>query len=360
MKKIISILFLFIFTFSFCFSQVKSFDLTDVNDYEDIEDNLVLKNKTSSKIYSVVIYGIKDKNCPGDFVLSDFCKKNDDGSYSFNKKTEKIATIRGLGAGKQEKISMDEMLLQSYRYYIIYVEEPSDFIFSIADIRESHEDLHITLEGQGNKKDVIVQKEYVYIDNSPKDATSSITKKGTKKNAETSYSDSSDALVNSLQKVSNDLNDWGNGKCSTCNGTGVCNYCKGGGKIAGAKCWSCHGTGKCTTCGGDGDWLYEVDPPAGASVKKSDNTTQTYSNIQSTSSNNTASSYSNSTEAFVDSMQKVSNDLNEWGSGKCSTCNGTGVCKYCKGGGKILGSPCWSCHGTGKCTTCGGDGDWLH
>lgn len=161
MKKIITSLFLLALVFGSCFAQVKSFDLTDVKDYQDIEDNLVLINKTSSKIYSVVIYGVKDKNCSGNFVLSDFCKKNEDGTYSFNNKAEKIATIRGLGAGKREKISMDELLLQCYRYYIVYVEDPSDFVFSISDIRESHEDMYITLEGAGVKKDVVVEKVYV-------------------------------------------------------------------------------------------------------------------------------------------------------------------------------------------------------
>ena len=44
--------------------------------------------------------------------------------------------------------------------------------------------------------------------------------------------------------------------------------------------------------------------------------------------------------------------LGEWV--KCSSCDGTGACKKCKGTG--LDNECTACNGTGICSSCKGQG----
>lgn len=38
--------------------------------------------------------------------------------------------------------------------------------------------------------------------------------------------------------------------CSTCNGSGKCQFCRGIGKVDGRDCQICDGTGKCPRCRG--------------------------------------------------------------------------------------------------------------
>jgi hypothetical protein len=90
--------------------------------------------------------------------------------------------------------------------------------------------------------------------------------------------------------------------CTTCNGTGLCQNCRGTGHF---ECATCNGTGTivetCLACGGSG----------------------------------------------VDAMGQV-----------CSACNGSGnltvTCRSCYGRGNF---ECSLCNGTGKCKTCGGTGE---
>ena len=247
MKRIILGLF-FLLISGFCFAQVKAFEINDIKDYEDIEDNVILINRTGQKIYTAYIYGII--NYDNDFDVFDYCKQNKDGTYSFNSSVEKIATFKGLNPGKREKIELKKKTLKRYHYFVVYVEEPAEFSFVISDLREQREDLCITLEGKGQP----VKTEYVYVEKTPSKRTT--TTNTTTNTSSVSSRSSTDELVDTLQKIGNDLGDWGNGKCSSCNGTGVCKECKGSGKILKNNCWSCHGSGKCSACGGDGDWLH--------------------------------------------------------------------------------------------------------
>lgn len=254
--------FLTIFLFciaQFCFAQIKTFEITDVKDYEDIEDNIILANKTSSKIYEASIYGIKERDCPDGFSLSDFAQENDDGSYKISPKAEKIATFRGVKEGKSAKIPIDRKAFKHYQYFIVYVSEPEEFKFAITEMKERRSDLYISLEGTGREKEVVVQKEYVYVDkpvsNTPSYSAPSYSETSSTSSS-SATSSSSGSITDTLQSVSNQLTDWSNGKCSTCNGTGKCSYCKGTGKSYGNNCWACKGSGKCAACGGDGDWIH--------------------------------------------------------------------------------------------------------
>ena len=253
MKEKFLAIFLLCIT-QFCFAQIKTFEITDVNDYEDIEDNIILANKTSSKIFEASVYGVKERDCPDGFLLSDFVQENDDGVYKISQKAEKIVTFRGIKAGKSAKLPIDRKTFKHYQYFIVYVSEPEEFKFSISEMKERHSDLYLCLEGTGREKEVVVQKEYVYVDNSSS-STSSYSEP-TYPTTSSSSPSSSSSLTDTLQSVSNQLNDWSNGKCSTCNGTGKCSYCKGTGKSYGNNCWSCKGTGNCSACGGDGDWIH--------------------------------------------------------------------------------------------------------
>ena len=78
----------------------------------------------------------------------------------------------------------------------------------------------------------------------------------------------------------------------------------------------------------------------------------------------TAPSYnygSYSTPYTYTSTSAISSDEKEWYT--CSSCNGTGQCKLCKGSGKSLAKDgkCHGCDriGNGKCPGCKGKGGWF-
>lgn len=141
---------------SFCFAQVRSFDILDIDDGEDIEDNIVLVNKSKDNIDVATLYGVSSDDCPKGFVLNEFISKNDDGSYTISPKAEMILTFRGLRAGKSQKMDFSKKyhvnLAKKFRYLILYVEEPKNFEFSITDLKEKRSDLYIYVTGYGSRK----------------------------------------------------------------------------------------------------------------------------------------------------------------------------------------------------------------
>lgn len=126
-------------------------------------------------------------------------------------------------------------------------------------------------------------------------------------------------------------NDTGNGsatnvsqktKCSACDGTGICQECKGGTapcKRCGGSLWetcgTCGGSGRqtCPGCGGSG-----VDATSGTSCRHCGGS----------------------------------------GGNTCQQCGGSGgkSCSICHGKG-VISDDCILCHGDKKCTVCGGSGE---
>ena len=126
-------------------------------------------------------------------------------------------------------------------------------------------------------------------------------------------------------------NDAGNGsatnvsqktKCSACDGTGICQECKGGTapcKRCGGSLWetcgTCGGSGRqtCPGCGGSG-----VDATSGTSCRHCGGS----------------------------------------GGNTCQQCGGSGgkSCSICHGKG-VISDDCILCHGDKKCTVCGGSGE---
>ena len=234
-----------------CFAQVKSFDIMDIDGWDDIEDNIILENKTRGNIAVATLYGVREVDCPNGFNLSDFISKNEDDTISISSKAEKIITFRGLNSGKSQKKDISKkyssLAASRFRYFIIHVEEPVKFEFSITDLKEKRDDLFISLSGNGAAGP---EKEYVYIERS---SSSSPSYSST---SSTSTSSDTQKILDSLNETSKQLTDWSQGKCSDCKGTGVCPECKGSGKYFNSNCWKCGGTGKCRNCGGDGDWIH--------------------------------------------------------------------------------------------------------
>lgn len=62
--------------------------------------------------------------------------------------------------------------------------------------------------------------------------------------------------------------------CSTCEGTGTCQVCRGSGDgAAGATCGHCAGTGKCRECGGNGTAPGSAPSKEGGGVEGDDEDT---------------------------------------------------------------------------------------
>ena len=111
-------------------------------------------------------------------------------------------------------------------------------------------------------------------------------------------------------------------KCSACDGTGICQECKGGTapcKRCGGSLWetcgTCGGSGRqtCPGCGGSG-----VDATSGTSCRHCGGS----------------------------------------GGNTCQQCGGSGgkSCSICHGKG-VISDDCILCHGEKKCTVCGGSGE---
>ena len=111
-------------------------------------------------------------------------------------------------------------------------------------------------------------------------------------------------------------------KCSACDGTGICQECKGGTapcKRCGGSLWetcgTCGGSGRqtCPGCGGSG-----VDATSGTSCRHCGGS----------------------------------------GGNTCQQCGGNGgkSCSICHGKG-VISDDCILCHGDKKCTVCGGSGE---
>lgn len=111
-------------------------------------------------------------------------------------------------------------------------------------------------------------------------------------------------------------------KCSACDGTGICQECKGGTapcKRCGGSLWetcgTCGGSGRqtCPGCGGSG-----VDATSGTSCRHCGGS----------------------------------------GGNTCQQCGGSGgkSCSICHGKG-VISDDCILCHGDKKCTVCGGSGE---
>ena len=131
--------------------------------------------------------------------------------------------------------------------------------------------------------------------------------------------------------VSDEADNTGNGsatnvsqktKCSACDGTGICQECKGGTapcKRCGGSLWetcgTCGGSGRqtCPGCGGSG-----VDATSGTSCRHCGGS----------------------------------------GGNTCQQCGGSGgkSCSICHGKG-VISDDCILCHGDKKCTVCGGSGE---
>ena len=111
-------------------------------------------------------------------------------------------------------------------------------------------------------------------------------------------------------------------KCNACDGTGICQECKGGTapcKRCGGSLWetcgTCGGSGRqtCPGCGGSG-----VDATSGTSCRHCGGS----------------------------------------GGNTCQQCGGSGgkSCSICHGKG-VISDDCILCHGDKKCTVCGGSGE---
>lgn len=75
--------------------------------------------------------------------------------------------------------------------------------------------------------------------------------------------------------------------------------------------------------------------------------------------NSTNSGYYPDTQSYQSSSTVTSSEK-EWHS--CSSCSGTGRCKYCGGSGKdeyTKNGRCGVCRGRGKCAGCDGKGGWY-
>ena len=220
-----------------CFAKITvlTFEIYEVTDYDEMDDNFLVFNKTDTNIARVFFYGVKEKDCPRGFNLDDFVIERDSHHIILNNTPELICMIKDVKKNKNMKKNLPEQLLYNYRYFILVVDGmlPEGYDYQIKKMFARRDDL------------------YVHIgDNYSRQNSSNAT-------SHYDYAETISNIGQSLGQGLKDLNDslmdnLKNQPCGSCMGNGKCSSCGGTGKRSGNDCYVCHGSGVCTRCNGTG------------------------------------------------------------------------------------------------------------
>lgn len=237
-KWLIFLAMLFVCNVCFAKISVLTFEIYEVKDYDELDDNFLVFNKTETNIARVFLYGVKEADCPRGFKLDDFVIEKDDNRALFNDKAELVCMIKDVKKGKHVKKYLTEQLLHKYRYFILVVDGmlPEGYDYQINKMFARYDDfyLHIT-DNYGRH-------------NSSSETTYYTTESSSSRAAEI-ISDTAKALEQGFKDFKENMK---NQPCGSCRGNGNCSSCGGTGKRSGNACFSCHGSGVCTKCNGTG------------------------------------------------------------------------------------------------------------
>ena len=130
-------------------------DLTDIHDFEDIEDNVKIRNNTKTLIEKVSIYATGDfiaKQSTQSFIVTNnFAWVNSEANISGVDKIEGLfllGNIKDIKPGKVKwwRTKLEDKMLGQFRFIIIDIEKPRELNWKITDVKESFDDLLITIE----------------------------------------------------------------------------------------------------------------------------------------------------------------------------------------------------------------------
>ncbi|MBR3543902.1 MAG: hypothetical protein IKN82_09435 [Treponema sp.] len=126
-------------------SDLYTIDVSDLDDCEDIEENVKIRNKTNHTIEKISIY------TTGESVS----KRSDSSSFS-TKVTGVdefgglvlLGTVKKIAPGKLRwwRTRFDDEILTGVRFIILSVDKPEGLEFKISEAKESFSDLMITIE----------------------------------------------------------------------------------------------------------------------------------------------------------------------------------------------------------------------
>ena len=233
-----------LFVCNVCFAKITvlTFEIYEVTDYDELDDNFLVFNKTETNIARVSLYGVKEMHCPHGFKLDDFVIEKNDIRALFNEKAELICMIKDVKKGKNEKKYLTEQLMHKYRYFILVIDGmlPEGYDYKINRMFARHDDFYLYIGDNYYKRNSSSESTYYTTESSSSRAVESIN--NITKSLEQGMKELNDSVMNNLK----------NQPCGSCRGNGKCSSCGGTGKRSGNDCFSCHGSGVCTRCNGTG------------------------------------------------------------------------------------------------------------
>lgn len=232
-----------LFACNVCFAKISviSFEIYEVTDYDDMDDNLLVFNKTDTNIARVFLYGIKESNCLHGFNPDDFIAEKDDNRVVMKENAELICMLKDIKKNNHVKKYLTEQLIHKYRYFILVVDGmmPEGYDYQIKRMFARHDDFYIHISDNYDKNSNRSERSY-YTESSSSSTLDAIN--STAKTLEQGMKTFNENLMNNLK----------NQPCGSCRGNGNCSTCGGTGKYSGNECWVCHGSGVCTRCNGTG------------------------------------------------------------------------------------------------------------
>lgn len=239
MKTKILVLLALLLSCNLCFAKISvlSFEIYEITDYDDMDDNFLVFNKTDKNIARLFLYGIKESDSPRGFNMEDFIVERDDHHIILKEKAELICMIKDIKKNKHVKKYLTEQLLHKYRYFILVIDGmmPEEYDYKINRMFARHDDFYIHI-GDNDDRYTKIKSSESYVDSDYKAARS-------ERNAQAAQNTIN--AINDFMLKANDTIMEAVTKCPTCDGSGKCKYCQGRGTtFSGLTCPNCNGSGK--------------------------------------------------------------------------------------------------------------------
>ncbi len=133
-------------------SDLLAIDLADLEDCEDIQDNVKIRNNTKTKIDKIAIYGTGDFQGRNGYIDNPAFGPNVRGISAIDdvKRLVLLGYAKDIKPGKlrwwSTRHGYNDGILGQFRFIILNVEKPEGLQYKITEIKESFSDLMITIE----------------------------------------------------------------------------------------------------------------------------------------------------------------------------------------------------------------------